>query len=80
MGLSRPTVARWEQAQSLSSEQDFNLRGLAMGRILKELRVGGTRWKENQREFMLVAEKLLQGARQKPAPRHIPRLELRQAA
>jgi hypothetical protein len=44
--ITRPTVARWESAQSLSPEHDFELRSLVLGDMLAKARAGGRRWKK----------------------------------
>jgi hypothetical protein len=80
MGLSRPTVARWEVAQSLTAEQDFNLRALLFGYILRANRLGRSRWARSKTRISRVAETQLQAARHQPAPKRVPPLEIRPAA
>ena len=80
IGLSRPTVARWELAQSLTAEQDFNLRALLMGHLLRASRLGSPRWLRSGQPLPELAEAQLQGARSRPAPKRVPPLRIRPAA
>jgi transcriptional regulator with XRE-family HTH domain len=76
LGVSRATVARWESARSLTAEEDFRLRGVAVGALLFRVRLGSPRWKKRRSELVRLAELNLRGARQAPAPSRPPPLRI----
>lgn len=70
LGVSRPTIARWEADASLTAEHDFELRSLVIGVLLKE---GG---QSTVARLMELARFVLTGARTKQAPRRAMPLKL----
>jgi len=78
LGVSRPTVARWEAAQSLSAEHDFELRSVVVGEILARTRLGAA--KLSRAEIVTLAGQSLKEARRKAAPKRIPPIRLPAAA
>jgi DNA-binding transcriptional regulator YiaG len=78
LGVSRPTVARWEAARSLSAEHDFELRSVVVGEILTRARLGTA--KVSRAEVVALAGYSLKEARRKAAPKRIPPLRLPAAA
>ncbi|MGC4118723.1 MAG: helix-turn-helix transcriptional regulator [Myxococcales bacterium] len=74
LGLTRVTVARWEGEQSLSPQQDFQLRGLVLARLYKESRFAG-RWKKRRQRIADLLP-VLEAARTAEAPSHPPPLRL----
>ena len=74
LGMSRPTVARWETSTSLNSSQDFDLRGIVVGHIIKKSRLGGR--KKAQGELVQLARSVLGEVRQKRAPKRVKPLRI----
>ena len=76
LGLSRPTVARWEAEKSLSAEHDFELRGLVLGVLLQRSRSGAPPWSRRHSALVQLATDILPGARSSPAPDDLPPLRI----
>jgi hypothetical protein len=68
VGVSRPTVARWEGATSLPAEHDLVLRGLALGHLLRQAKAGNEPWIGHRDELFDVAAGVLAEARRVKAP------------
>jgi transcriptional regulator with XRE-family HTH domain len=76
LGLSRPTVARWETATSLAADQDFALRGLAIGELLRRARLDDSPWRREHARLLSIAETVLREARNTKAPQRIRPLRI----
>lgn len=74
LGVSRSTIARWEAETSLSANHDFDLRSLVVGHVLRRARVGAKPTRRT--ELVDLAQTVLSGARQKRAPKRLPRLRI----
>lgn len=74
LSVSRPTVARWETATSLTPTQDFDLRGIVVGHIIKRARLGERR--KAQRELVQLARSVLEEVRQTRAPKRVKPLRI----
>ena len=74
LSVSRPTVARWETATSLKPNQDFDLRGIVVGHIIKQARLGGR--KKAQAELVKLARSVLGEVRQTRAPKRVKPLRI----
>jgi DNA-binding transcriptional regulator YiaG len=68
LGVSRPTVARWEGATSLPAEHDLVLRGLILGHLLQQAKSGNERWIHHRSKFFDIAVGVLGEARRNRAP------------
>ncbi|HVE85247.1 MAG TPA: hypothetical protein VND93_20485, partial [Myxococcales bacterium] len=76
LGVSRPTVARWEGDSSLSAEHDLQLRNHVVLHLLRLAQFPGT-WKKHRSELLrLVRSGAIEGARTAEAPRKLPPLRL----
>jgi len=77
LGVSRPTIARWEADASLSPEHDLQLRNHVLLHLLRKTQFPGTLWKHNRSTLLRLVKSQVAGeARTKEAPRNIPPLRL----
>jgi DNA-binding transcriptional regulator YiaG len=76
LGISRPTVARWEAERSLSSEHDFELRSLIVGVLLKRSRGAARRRRQELAALVELAAEILPAARSRPAPQRLPAIQI----
>ena len=80
LGLSRPTVARWEADRSLSGEHDFQLRSFVALNLLKKSRHKPGAWASRRRELIELVADHLDAARSEEAPLELPPLRLERRA
>jgi DNA-binding transcriptional regulator YiaG len=78
LGVSRPTVARWEAEAALSSEHDFELKGLVLGELLAQSREKRSEWRHYGKKLLALAAQVMRSARRRPPAR--PTRPLRLAA
>ena len=69
LGIAKEEVADFERAEGLTPHQDYVVRSLVIGRILRECRTGVPRWKRDQRRLLELSDFVLSGARDVAAPR-----------
>lgn len=69
LGIHKEEVADFENSEGLNSRQDYSVRGLVVGRLLKASRTGVPRWKRDHRRLVDLSEFVLSGARDVAAPR-----------
>ncbi len=76
LGVSRPTVARWEAEASLSPEHDLQLRNYVLLHLLRTAQFR-SEWKKGRPKLLqLVKARVIEEARSTKAPRVIPPLRL----
>jgi DNA-binding transcriptional regulator YiaG len=68
IGVSRPTVARWEGSKSVPAEHDLALRGLVLGSLLRQAQSGTAPWNQRRSELIEIAAEVLPEARRARAP------------
>jgi hypothetical protein len=67
-GVAVEAVRAWEAARSLSPREDFELRSLVLGRLLRVSRDGKQPWARFKAELLRLSEDVLEGIRGTAAP------------
>ena len=67
-GVSVDVLRAWEAAGSLSASEDFELRSLVLGRLLRESREGAQPWKRYKQDLLRLSEDVLESTRGTAAP------------
>jgi DNA-binding transcriptional regulator YiaG len=65
LGVSRPTVARWEAESALSPEHDFELKGLVIGALLRSSGARHNPWRPDRNDILRLAAEVMRRARQR---------------